>query len=462
MPADGPGSTSFVVIRTDWSVLTALRALDATDATHVDPRRTATSAASIGTSSVPTTSSARCERYPTDATSASALSLPNGRRRRSSPRVTAIGDRAQAIVLDGGRPVGFIDLDAPADGAGPGAGERAARRCRPSRRSRRAARRAGAARRWAQRETTRHGWDGEPVAANGGPDAEAGETERSLEAEFPESVVVDTVEWLLVSIVNAAPTATGLAIDVAAGESIDVLVQPRRGFSVEGDARGTLEVPASGESLPLQFKLKALDEGKGLIRVLAFHLGEPLGVITLEPTVKAAPTSRARGRTTSAPAARKGQALTAPSPQVPDLSLFIEEHEAGGALEFVIRLTAVGPGTRPEPASVRAVPSRGRTRRVLRDVLPGDRRAAAGDQGTARGRRAKAGGQGCVPDRVVDARGPARGAVAGSRSDHLGRHPVRGALDPVGAVPPHGPRRRPGDRGSVPVRGLRGHPLAAR
>jgi hypothetical protein len=143
--------------------------------------------------------------------------------------------------------------------------------------------------------------------------------------------------------VNAAPTATGLAIEVAAGESIDVLIQPRRGFSVEGDARGTLEVPASGESLSLQFKVKALDEGKGLIRVLAFHLGEPLGVITLEPMVKAASGSRARGRTTSAPAARKGQALTAPSPQVPDMSLFIEEREAGGALEFVIRLTATDP-----------------------------------------------------------------------------------------------------------------------
>ena len=151
------------------------------------------------------------------------------------------------------------------------------------------------------------------------------------------------MEWLLVSIVNAAPTAAGLAIEVEAGESIDVLVQPRRGFSVEGDARGTLEVPATGESLPLQFKVKALDEGKGLIRVLAFHLGEPLGVITLEPTVTAAPASRARGRTASAPSARKGNPLTAPSPQVPDLSLFIEEREAGGALEFVIRLTATDP-----------------------------------------------------------------------------------------------------------------------
>jgi hypothetical protein len=66
-------------------------------------------------------------------------------------------------------------------------------------------------------------------------------------------------------------------------------------------------------------------------------------VITLEPTVTAAAASRVRGRTTSAPAARSGAQLTAPSAQIPDLSLFIEEREAGGALEFVIRLTATDP-----------------------------------------------------------------------------------------------------------------------
>ena len=69
---------------------------------------------------------------------------------------------------------------------------------------------------------------------------------------FPETVQVDAIEWLLVSIVNAAPTSTGLAITVAAGESIDILVQPRRGFTVVGEARATLDVPASGESLPLR------------------------------------------------------------------------------------------------------------------------------------------------------------------------------------------------------------------
>ena len=166
---------------------------------------------------------------------------------------------------------------------------------------------------------------------------------RSLEAEFPETVQVDAIEWLLVSIVNAAPTSTGLAISVAAGETIDILVQPRRGFTVIGDARATLEVPASGESLPVQFKLQAVDQGVGLIRVLAFHLGEPLGVIQLEPTVTAAEASRSRGRTPSSPGRRTEATLVAASPQIPDLSMFIEEREAAGALEFVIRLTATDP-----------------------------------------------------------------------------------------------------------------------
>ena len=166
---------------------------------------------------------------------------------------------------------------------------------------------------------------------------------RSIEAEFPETVQVDAIEWLLVSIVNAAPSSTGLAITVAAGKSIDILVQPRRGFTVVGEARATLEVPASGESLPLQFKLQAVDQGVGLIRVLAFHLGEPLGVIELEPTVTAATTSRSRGLTPSSPTRAAGATLATPSPQAADLSMFIEEREVGGALEFVIRLTAPDP-----------------------------------------------------------------------------------------------------------------------
>jgi hypothetical protein len=348
MPADGSISTSFVVIRTDWSVLTALRALDATDATH----------------SILVHRDAHGEdRYlkraddlfemlqglPTEKSIESEISFEYWTPTPTIAPGDDIGGLSQAIVDDGRRPVAFFDLEEVAERQpGYGAGDEAPAEPVPP-----PIRRGDG--HYATPPTTagnggpvrrgggQHAKPPAPVAGNGGPPKAEGEPQRSLEAEFPETTVVDTVEWLLVSIVNAAPSETGLAIDVAPGESIDVLVQPRRGFSVEGDARGTLEVPAEGESLPLQFKLKAVDEGKGLIRILAFHLGEPLGVITLEPTVEAAPATRARGRTASAPAARKGQSLAAPSSQVPDLSLFIEEHETGGALEFVIRLTAADP-----------------------------------------------------------------------------------------------------------------------
>ena len=253
----------------------------------------------------------------------------------ASPTVEAGGDTAtapgRAVVLRGGQAVGFIDRDFQAAGGAPGPG--GGTTARPP----------------GTGPVTRGGGQRAKPPAPPPPaaptDARAGAaTERSVEADFPATVKADTVEWLLVSIVNAAPTQAGIGIDVAAGESIDILVQPRRGFSVEGDAHGTLEVPATGESLPLQFKLKAVDVGPGMIRVLAFHLGEPLGVITLEPTVEVAATTRVRGLTPSAPSRRTGQALVAASPQVPDLSMFIEERERAGKLEFVIRLSAADPG----------------------------------------------------------------------------------------------------------------------
>jgi CHAT domain/Ternary complex associated domain 7 len=256
----------------------------------------------------------------------------------------SIGD--SAVIIDGGRPVGFVDryflARQPTAGSsggfrgdipkGHGAEPPAAEETAPP------VRRGGGFRGLPPATPPA----APPTRGGGAAPAEAADL-RSIEAEFPETVQVDAIEWLLVSIVNAAPTSTGLAITVAAGESIDILVQPRRGFTVVGEARATLAVPASGESLPLQFKLQAVDEGVGLIRVLAFHLGEPLGVIELEPTVTAATTSRIRGGTPSSPTKAAGATLSPPSPRVADLSMFIEEREVTGALEFVIRLTATDP-----------------------------------------------------------------------------------------------------------------------
>ncbi|MFL5674977.1 MAG: CHAT domain-containing protein [Chloroflexota bacterium] len=242
---------------------------------------------------------------------------------------------AGAIVLRAGRPIGFIDPRGPTAALRPepvGAEPPPEPPPAPPR-----------VRRGGQRAKPPAPTG--PAADTGGPGAapEAAEQQRSVEAAFPGTVKADAIEWLLVTIVNQAPTASGLGIDVAAGESVDILVQPRRGFEVVGESHGTLEVPATGESLPLQFKLRAVDVGKGLVRVLVFSKGEPLGVITLEPTVEPA-AAAVRGHTTSAPAELSAQALAAASPRIPDLSMFIEERETGGKLEFTIRLSASDPG----------------------------------------------------------------------------------------------------------------------
>ncbi len=181
-------------------------------------------------------------------------------------------------------------------------------------------------------------------AQRGAPSAAtpAAPVERSLEAEFPERVRLGTVAWLLVYIANQAPTGHGLGLDVGPGEVIDVLVQPRTGFALEGDDdRGSLTVPASGESLPLQFKLKGSAEGPGEIRILAFHKGEPLGAITLDALVEPATTPHLRGA--AAPAPRHSKPLATPSPALPDLTMFVEEWQAEGATQYRILLSATDP-----------------------------------------------------------------------------------------------------------------------
>jgi hypothetical protein len=118
-------------------------------------------------------------------------------------------------------------------------------------------------------------------------------------------------------------------------------VQPRKGFAIEGRDRGTIVVPAEGDSLPLQFKLKALDAGRGLVRVLAFHNGEPLGMIEIAPTVEASAAPVARGA--AAARTHESKPLASPSPQLADLTMFIAQSEAGGKVGYSIFLNATDP-----------------------------------------------------------------------------------------------------------------------
>jgi hypothetical protein len=166
----------------------------------------------------------------------------------------------------------------------------------------------------------------------------AGQSERSVEAEFPDSVQAGATESLLVMIRVGPASAAGLAIDLAAGEVIDIVVQPRKGFVIEGPSEGALKVPTADESLPLQFKLRAIDEGDGRINVFAFHRGQPLGMIDLRPSITAPSATEASG---SKPTRRRrARKLAAPASAVPDLSMLVEERSYGDRIEYLIRLTA--------------------------------------------------------------------------------------------------------------------------
>ena len=175
------------------------------------------------------------------------------------------------------------------------------------------------------------------------PDAGAAPSgdSRSLEAEFPERVQLGSVATLSVFIASEAPSEHGLALEVRADDRIDIVVQPRSGFVLdESDDRARITVPESGESKYVQFKLKAVEAGPASIRVRAFRAGEPLGLISLESVVvpeagRAIPDPR--------PKRAGSRRLATPSPQLPDLTLFVEEWQSGDDTQYRILLTANDP-----------------------------------------------------------------------------------------------------------------------
>lgn len=169
-------------------------------------------------------------------------------------------------------------------------------------------------------------------ARRGGPEAERGAAEtpgHSLAAEFPARVALGAIEWLLVSLAAEGSPGGGLALgDLPAGTTIDVLVQARRGFALEGPDKGMLTVTDEAEGLPLRFEVRCTELGPGQLRVLAFHAGVTLGAIRLAPTVVE---PEAIGPAAATPVASP---LALATIQAPDLTLFVEETWVNGRRGF--------------------------------------------------------------------------------------------------------------------------------
>ena len=157
---------------------------------------------------------------------------------------------------------------------------------------------------------------------------------RSLTADMPEQVPLGSTASLLVSL-TAEAVAAALPIALPVGTTVDVVVQPRSGFVLEGTGEGSLLIADSEETLPLQFKLKATDLGPGKIRVFAFHNGQSLGALTIAPTVLPVHEGVDGQRHSHE------QPLSLVSVPQPDLSLLILEHRSEGGPAITFRLTAL-------------------------------------------------------------------------------------------------------------------------
>ena len=285
-------SDSYVLLQAKWAVGRARELIERLDPTHVIVHRSEptdlyylyTKSEAIG----------RLANHDAQATLFDAFNLQESTAtptRDAFAPADEVPDRA--VVIEEGRVVGFFDATTP-----------------PT-----------------ERGTKRGGGERGPGGVRPVP--------RSLVTQFPDQVRLAEIVSLLVSL--SAEPAQGSALPVAlpVGSTIDVVVVPKRGLVLEGKGEGTLVVSDEQETLPLQFKLKATELGPAKLQVLAYHQGQPLGAITLAPTVVPADQSADEKR------ARRQQEMESIVPaHQPDLSLLIFDKGSNHERELIFWLTA--------------------------------------------------------------------------------------------------------------------------
>jgi hypothetical protein len=223
----------------------------------------------------------------------------------------------RAIIRDGGELMGVWDALAPAERAGTGR----IRRGHEDYIS----------------DPVRAGHPGEthgPDAA--GTHGAAAPVSMHLGANLPARVALGEATSLL-AWVGAADedVLAAIPVDVPEGEIVDLVVQARKGFELEGSGEGSVRA-GDGELKPFRARLRATELGLGLVRVFAFHAGRTLGSVTLRPEVTEV--AGARGMES----ARSAVDLTERAYEaLPDLSLLVMERRTNGQTELEFLVTAI-------------------------------------------------------------------------------------------------------------------------
>jgi hypothetical protein len=167
---------------------------------------------------------------------------------------------------------------------------------------------------------------------------------RLLAAEIEREVELGQTVSLLLSLATPPERAgdVGLPLALALGAEVDVYVRPKRGFELEGPREARLVVTEEPETLPAQFRLRAMTPGEARIEVLVFHRGSCLGRLVLSPVIT-------QGSSGKGSPARYERELAPGSAPEPDLALII--HEIGDHRQpaLLIRLWSAEPSVQVNP-----------------------------------------------------------------------------------------------------------------
>jgi hypothetical protein len=142
---------------------------------------------------------------------------------------------------------------------------------------------------------------------------------RMLAAELKREVELGQTVSLLVSLaVPDLAEGKGPRFDLPPGAAVDVHLRRLQGFELDGPRDLRLVVTDEPETLPVQFRLRAVTPGEGCVEVLAFHRGDCLGRLVVVSAVTQAPATKIRP-------ARYELELHPGGTRNPDLALLIQE-----------------------------------------------------------------------------------------------------------------------------------------
>lgn len=169
---------------------------------------------------------------------------------------------------------------------------------------------------------------GAPAGHAAAPGGGTAEEDARLCASFPEQVRHGEAASLLVWIGEDEDDAASAPIRLDPTRPVDVMVRPGEGFAVEGPDEASLEPGGMGT---LRFRLRAVGQGPGKVRVFAFQDGRTVAVLTLRPRVGAGATATARMEAAAA-------LPPAPAGGVPDVSVLVMERREDGrpVLELLV------------------------------------------------------------------------------------------------------------------------------